>query len=134
LENLPVPSLESEQAVCQFRCVNGLNTHAFEEVLEPRVPIAVRRHPQEEVVVRGACPLEEGGEVEQGLGKQTPLCEEEKREEAPNPSVPVAEGVDRLELIVDDGRLDERPQPVLVESLALLDGDGLREVPRLVDV
>src|SRR5574337_1038746 len=77
-----------------------------EEKAKPPGPVSVRSDPLEVIVVTLAMRLEVGGEVEQRLEEPAALDQEERDQESADPAVPVEEGMDRLELLVDQRALD----------------------------
>src|SRR4029453_5155547 len=57
--------------------------HAFEEEIDPRVPVASGAHPVEQVVIDWSMFLEIEREVEQRLGEQPAVVQQERDEQTP---------------------------------------------------
>src|SRR5215212_1716316 len=74
-------------------------------------------------------PLEVGAQVKERVGEQVALDEHEGDEQAPYAAVAVEEGMDSLELVVDEGDVQQRRQlgvPVYVELQLAQGGRDLR--------
>lgn len=95
-----------------------LRADTIEEQREPSVEVASLPHCLERVVVVVATPLEIRRQVvEKRLGEPAPHDEEEHDQQPSEPAVAIEERVDRLELVVEQGGLDQRGQPgVLVNE------------------
>ena len=88
--------------------VCGLRGHGLQEELQPLLDLASLAHCLQSFVVRRPVLLEVSAEVEQGSSDPLLLQEVEDDEDASEPAVAVQERVDRLELGVDQRRLDDR--------------------------
>ena len=65
-------------------------------------------HVEKLVVIRLPVPFEVGAQVEQGTGSTFVAQRNRMMKEAPDPAVPVEVRVDSLELVVQQGALDQR--------------------------
>ena len=101
---------EREQLACGCDGLVGDRGDAVEEEVEPALPVALDAHGVEPTVVLFAMPLEEEAQVEERLGQQLPVLEQQRHEQAPDPAVAVEVRVDGLELHVQQPRAHERGQ------------------------
>jgi hypothetical protein len=63
--------------------------------------------------------LEVGAEVQERLGEQVALDEHERDEELPYAALAVEEGVDGLDLVVDQGGVHQRREPGILVDVPL---------------
>src|SRR5205807_4929523 len=85
----------------------------------PRFPIALQADRVEQPVVLGAVALEEKAQVQQRLGEQLPVLQQERDEQATDAAVAVEKRVDGLELDVHERGADERRQVVVAVDVLL---------------
>jgi len=83
------------------------------------VPVGIGADAQQRRVVLGAVRLDVRGQIEERLRQAAALSQEQRDEQAADTAVAVEERVDRLELLVHEGALDEigQARPVLQEEL-----------------
>ena len=84
--------------------------HAFQKEIHPRLPVARGADAVEEFVIRGAVFLQVEREVEERLGEQPAVVEQERDEEAAETAIAIEEGVDGLELDVGERGLQQEGQ------------------------
>src|SRR3989442_607473 len=90
-----------------------------EEIEQPPAPVSVCPHPLQQIVVGPASALDVGRQVQQRLGQSSSLDQEQRDEEPPHAAVSVNERMDRLELLVYQGALDEVGEPVALMEESL---------------
>jgi hypothetical protein len=93
--------------------------------VEPARPVAFRPHALEGVVIVLPVALDEVREVEKRLGKAAALDQEERDQQPAHTAVAVQEGVDRLELLVHQGALDQLREVVTVVEETLPVGEAV---------
>src|SRR5690606_22902092 len=81
--------------------------HTTKEEVDPGHPVPELAHPQQEVHVAVAVSLEERAEVEERAIEATVTDQEERDQEPADPAVAIAERMDRLELVVNEGELHQ---------------------------
>ncbi len=92
----------------------GGDAHAFEEEVEPRLPVALAAHAVEQVVVGRAVPLQVEAEVEERLVQYRRATEHQRDEQPADATVAVEERVDGLELHVRESRTHKDRQAIAV--------------------
>src|SRR5690606_26938854 len=127
---LGIGTEEVEQAVGRPHRACGSLADALQEEIEPRLPVAFGADGVQQAVVLRAVLLEVETQVEERLPQHAVVVQHQSDQEAPDASVPVQEGVDRLELDVSECRPDERRvlPPVVQKPLEV--GHAVRDVMR----
>src|SRR5450830_931406 len=113
----PFPILLKQlcERACRFDRALRRRRHAVREEAEPRLPVAPCPDRLEQLVVTGAMLLQIQAEIEERLLENPLLPEKERDEQPPHPPIAVEEGMDRLELKVSKGGLDEGRHGFVVE-------------------
>src|SRR5439155_17461604 len=77
------PVLQLDEPNGALLGVSGLLSHAPQEERQPRFEITPLARPEQMVVILAPVLIEEGGQVEEWLGKGTPQDEHQRDDEAP---------------------------------------------------
>ena len=118
---------EREQLACGGDGFVGDRRDAVEEEVEPALTVAEASHRVEPTVVVLAMSLEEEAQVEERLGEQLPVLEQERHEQATDAAVAVEVGVDGLELHVQESGAYQRRQRVVGVQVLLEGAEHLAE-------
>lgn len=109
-----VPTIQSRRPLVQFQDRLGLSAVRFglrdqsaQEEGAPSGPVAIARDCQQPIVIFVAMGLEEFGQVEIRPGQQPARCEKQRDDQSAEAAIAVEEGMDRLELGMDDGELHQ---------------------------
>ena len=86
--------------------------HAAQEELQPPLPVPLRTHGQQSVIILLAVLLQVVAEVKQRPGKDAAPAQVKGDQQAADAAVAVQKGMDGLELGVDQGDLDQGRQAV----------------------
>ena len=105
LNALPVCIKEANQFDGSVGSLLGCCFSPFQKKLQPLLPNAFRADPLQQFVV--VCPmhLEIQAEIKQRLPQSAPGTEQERNQQAPEPSIAVQEGVDGFKLHMDEAQL-----------------------------
>jgi hypothetical protein len=107
-----IRSHECEQIPCGGDRFVGDRCDPVEEEVEPALPVAIDPHGVEATMVVLAVPLEEEAQIEERLGQQLPVLEQQRHEQAPNAAVAVEVRVDGLECVQSRPHEGGRKSPV----------------------
>ena len=110
----------------------GLAAHpeyAVDKEVEPALPIAVVAHGLQPLVVFASVLLEVVGEVENGVLEDALCAQEKGDEQAPDPPVAVAEGVDGFKLDMREAYLHECGKVAGVLEEVFQCGECRRDLP-----
>ena len=99
--------LKPQEPISEVGCLKGLISNTNQDVLDPFFPVSVCADSHQTAVVRRALALEVRREVKQWLRQKLSLGQEDRHEQTADAPVPVTKRMNRFELIVQDGRLNE---------------------------
>lgn len=104
---LLVPLKECEEAPGGSCCLGRDCDDAFQEELDPFLPVALGAYGLEQFVVTAAVLFEIQGEIEQGLAEEPFSVQEEGDEQPPGAAIAIQKRVDGLELHMCEGCANE---------------------------
>lgn len=102
-----VSGKQSAQPACGGDGLLGGVLHAVQEKAHPRLPLTFVAHVSKVVVVLGTMLFEVKAEVEQRLMENALRTQQESDQQAAQTAIAIEEGVNGLELDMNEGRLDQ---------------------------
>jgi hypothetical protein len=99
---------ESEKAIDLADCICGLDRHGFEKVPYPFLPSTFPAHREQVTIIVVTMALEVRAEVEKRLREQFFGAQEKGDKQPAHAAIAIQEGMNGLELVVDEGKTDER--------------------------
>src|SRR3546814_10522721 len=82
--------------------------HRLQKKAYPRQPFALARHLVHQVDIAGLMPLQPRRHIKQWLTQEVALDQDQRDQHPPNAAIAVGKGMDRLELIMRQRRIDQR--------------------------